>query len=162
MFNNKKADEPILSIWNFVIWGIIGLGLVIVIINLNPINTDIRKIQADLLADRIGNCITDYKITEKFISDDFNLFKECNIDKKGFDNNKFYFNITTRKAGSNEVLRKEIVFGNPDFEIMCGIKRNADSPNFAKCNIKEFFGIYNNEQIIIKVMAGSNNAGGGV
>jgi hypothetical protein len=162
---NKKGDEKLLSVWMFIIWILVALGVVLGVMIFYSAEADVRYLQAGILSLRVSDCIfSDGYVDEKFLKEDFDIFSYCNIDKKLFDENKLFLRVEViDSVSSDSLLKKEIVYGNKDFEIQCKIREGAEAKNFARCVKKRFVLLYEDDEVkqaVIDVFAGSNIFGG--
>jgi len=82
---NKKGDEKIMSVWNFLIWGVIGIAIVGGVYLIYSAEADVRELQAESLKNKVVDCfVVDGEISEGLFDDKFDIFSECNLDEKGF------------------------------------------------------------------------------
>jgi len=161
-FNDKKAAEKLLSIWWIFVLAVIGGGIVLGVLIYNNAEFDVRYDDANLLAEKIANCLVEQgKINENFLEDDFNIFSECGLDKEILDSDIFYFNITIFDSSGNSL--KEIVSGARSFEKDCGISSVTEASHYPRCSIKQENALYvkdgSLENAKIKILAGSNQHG---
>ena len=86
---NKKAGERILSIYLFIIYIIVGIGIVSGVLIFKGSDLDVREIEADILSDRIIDCLVEQgRLRGDFFDADFDLTKKCGLDFK--DNTEKY------------------------------------------------------------------------
>lgn len=161
MIYGKKGDEKILTIWMFVIWIIIGMAIIAGVFWFNGSPLDFREIQSKILADKIAQCIFDNgQLYENYLNKDFELINYCKLNQQMFDKGLIYFNVSTIDRNSGVLLREDIIRGDPNFQIMCGLAVNEKSENLAKCASERYSGIYGNKDVLMIINTGSNNLGG--
>ena len=140
---NKRGDgEKILSIWMFIIFGMIVLAVFITISMFYGQEADIRESQANVLSFRLQECFSLAEDLESI----FDIQSNCNIGELGED---FYFNVSVYENG---VFVKDFYSGNNDFEIQCRL----EGRNFAKCSSSNVV----KDGFEIKIYSGSNFMGG--
>src|SRR3989344_4727886 len=130
ILNDKKA-EKYLSPWLFLIFAIIGTGIIIGVIIFYSKAVDVRAEEAYFLTTRISDCIIDNGyLKNSFFDADFDIFKECSLnhnilDKSGY----FYFDISI--YDESEKLLKETEKGDRNLKIQWEIKKEEE--HFAEC-----------------------------
>jgi len=131
--NTKKAGERYLSIWMFINWFIILLAVVVGVVMFYSVKLDIRNIEANIMAERLSNCMSknfDYTLIS---SPEFNIYEFCKLDKETIDSAAYYFNVSIRDSNTNTAY--DITGGNRDFEVYCryqALKGKAET-NLAQC-----------------------------
>lgn len=179
ILKNKKAGEKLLTIWWFIVLGVIGgaIGIGIMIYFSATVNTN--SVEAGILGERIINCISENgylknnvlnKDTEKndfSVSPnlerfrDFDIFKECGIDRRLFERGSYlYFNVSISSGG---IVLANFIAGDYSLERDCSIASKISASHFAKCDEKSET-LFNDKNEIIKihVLTGSNQQGGRV
>lgn len=176
--NNKRGEEKIFSIWMFLIWGAVGLVIVLGINIFYGADTDIRQMEAEILYERIANCVIDNGfIDETLIRKDFNVFEECYLSEKLFNETSSFSFVIEVFDEDNNVLKDKIRIGTP-FETECdlviGDPREEQKPDleiYPKCIRKTEYAYYYQEnqdgflearKARIVILAVSNNQPGGV
>jgi len=122
---NKKA-EKLLSIWWFFVLGVIGGGIVIGVLIYSSADVNVNEIEAEVLGERIINCIVDIDILD-----------ECKLDKKMFGKpSDFYLNISIYVGDD---LFYDFSAGDFSFEDSCKISMSEDvkTKYFPKCVVKK-------------------------
>tara|TARA_Y100000310_G_C20515584_1_gene731019 strand:- start:34 stop:450 length:417 start_codon:yes stop_codon:yes gene_type:complete len=137
---NKVGGEKVLSIWMFLIFGVIALAVFVMVSMFYGQEFDIREAQAEVLVLRLENCFSSY-------SEDF-LIDSCNIRELDED---FYFSVEVYGEGE---LIEEYSSGSPGFEVECELP----SENFARCSSESI----SVNGFDIEILAGSNFLGGRV
>lgn len=164
---NKRGGEKLLSIWWFVILGLVGICVVLGVMLFLSTDIDIRTKEAALVYAKFSNCL----VKNGFLSNDFlnsgsNIYDLCEIDKKTFETS-FYINMTLKDSSGK--LEKEVILGNPQLQKQCEIvfegKNTAKltAANYAQCYYNDELVYYANEKVSsgkISFLAASNNLGG--
>jgi len=154
---DKKGGERILSVWMFLVWVIVTIGIIMGLYVFYGVEVEVRDLQAEALSNSLFGCIVEQGgIREDFLQDDFDVFDECRVSKEIFGKNIFYFKIEVFDS-SGQVL-KSVSKGNHDFEMQCELREQAEAKNFARCEEREFVDSGGRK---LNILAGSNNMGGG-
>jgi len=158
LVKNKKAGEKILSIWWFFVLVIIAGGVVIGVTMFYVGDSDVRGLEADVLASKILDCIVESGEIDMEISKE-NIFEKCNLNKEILDESgNYYVNISVFREDNS--LEKEIRFGANIFEKDCKIREKVIAPDFAVCSEKSVFVFdRDNKKLKLNVLAGSNYRG---
>lgn len=82
LMHSKKAGERILSIWMFIVWGIIFLGITSAVLAIYSVRVDVKGVEAGILSDKIIGCISENGYLRQDFSYGFDIFSECGIDKE--------------------------------------------------------------------------------
>jgi len=140
---NKRGGEKLLSIWWFLVLGLVGMGIVLGVILFFSADINVKKIESEILTERILNCVIDQGSLIDFENLDF--YETCGINKDFF-NDEFYFRV---------FLGGEMKFsqGDSGLEVLCEIKGS----NNPKCTKK----IVIIEGKVLEVLAASNQKGRG-
>jgi len=157
---NKRAEggegEKYISFWDFFVWTIVGLGVVISVIIFYSSRIDVRMDESKILAARIVDCLVD----GGYIIEDlnFNIYETCKINQKIIeDKREFYFSVLIKNETG---VVKEIKGGYGDLEMQCNLKTKEEQ--FADCDKKSVYAVNssNKEQkFLIEVFAASNQLG---
>lgn len=158
---NKKA-EKLFSLWWFFVLVLVGMAIVGAAFIYYSADFDVRKAESLILYNYISNCLLDAgEINRNFISDNFDIFKECNINEESIINSEiFYFKIILKK---DEKPIKTLHFGNPSFDNECKISKGINPKKYPACVEKEEMVFYysNGEKIYAKlyILTASNQGG---
>jgi hypothetical protein len=157
---NKKGTEKYLSIWNFIAWIIILIVIVAGIRLFNSEEADVRGEESMTLANRVLDCLSPGgKLLNDSLSEKFDIFNACSLDKESFGSNgNFFINATIVEIQSGKT--KTILAGNNDFVVQCKIKKKEKQ--FASCYYDSINEIISADlaKYKIEVFAGSNNMRG--
>ncbi len=151
MFKNKKAGERILSIYLFIIYIIVGVGIVSGVIVFKGSDLDVREIEAGVLSDKVIDCLVEQGKLRTDFDSSFDLIRECNFNFK--DNTEKYqgeerYGVKVEAFDFNSgVLKQEIKAGKTDFLVLC----DSEGEKIPKCNIKELYVLKGEEKILLKI-----------
>ena len=125
-------------------------------------DADIREVHAEIISNKISNCLTENYYFSENSESKFNIFKVCGINQDLFSGSgKYYLFVSVHDL--DEVLIDEIKLGNLDYDVYCGLEASKNSKNLPKCSFKEGvlgFDSKTLEEYKFDVVFGSNNLGG--
>lgn len=154
---NKKADDRYLTWWNVLMWVITGAAILVLISFFYSVRIDVRENEATLLGSKIIDCMTDSgKYNQDFNSDNFNIFKECDLDRSTLWKGNYFFHVSVFKGGE---LIKENMTGTFKYEKECALKQDMKEGDYPGCFYKELTTSDGISQITIKIFAASNQLG---
>ena len=153
LLKNKKAGEKLLSIWWLFIIAMVGIGIVFGVSMFYSAEIDVRKVEAEILSDKISDCLFEQGILiDSLLESDFDIFQECKLNKKVIESD-FYINISFLDELQNVI--KEISEGV--------LISTCNSKNIEGCVSKERGIIYERENEIkkarLKILTASNQVG---
>lgn len=167
--NNKQGGEKIFSIWWFFIIALVGLGIVMGVWIFYSADVDVRQAEADMLYERIANCIINNGFIDNALGENFNVFEKCHISEELFNQSSafyFRFNISDENgnalgkrvsAGTNMEVNCDLMIGNPEEED----RQNAEE--FPKCAKKQERVLYYDDgeikKAVVEILAASDNIG---
>ena len=147
---NKRADE-LLSIWWFIIFGVVGVAIVYGTMTFYSFPLDIRAYEAETISDNLASCIFDNQ--EAFVSNNLDYFTDCRLNKELFGANSKYF-VTVSSDG------KTTKIGNPQYEKLCEIKSALkQAKNYPECMEKNFSIFEKGAEYKIGLLVASDNKG---
>ena len=142
---NKKGGERILSFYWFIMFIIIGIGVVSGVLIFFSGQTDVRKVEASILADKIVECFVQ---DGKLINDNLNkingdnLAGECGLylqDNTYNDKEQYYISVKIERKNEAVGLRA----GKEDYEAFCG--QEQSKKNIPLCIRKRILVLDNND-----------------
>lgn len=162
---NKCADERLLSIYLFIIYIIVSIGIVSGVLVFHGAGLDVREIEAEILSDKIIDClVNEGELVGEVLNEDFNLEEFCNIELN--DNTEGYngeeqIGIEVRifdfdscykdeedKIICADNLRSKIEVGRKDLFGFC----NLEGDKLPRCS-EEYIYVSNNEKgVMLKVL----------
>lgn len=175
MTKNKKADERVLSIYLFIIYIIVSVGIVSGVILFYGSPLDIRTVESGILANKVIDCLTEQgELKGGVLDKDFDLMSSCNLNFK--DNTQkyqgeeqygikieFYEFDSCSKTGSKldtkveckNKLREEIKAGRIDFFEFCGSEAEEapGGEKIPKCDIKAIYVLNNQKGVIVRIIS---------
>jgi len=169
MLKNKKGvgGEIYLSPFMFIFWIIIGVGVAAgVILFLSGLG-DIRHYEASTLAVRTLDCLSTNFNYSLLTSAGFNLYEQCALNPKAFENDNYYLSISVEntRRGSNQNPVQLAELGAKSYSADCAIQisRLLESPpklphkNLPQCSVRFVYVVdkETNENYIIRAAAAS-------
>ncbi|MBI2629391.1 hypothetical protein HYW74_04885 [Candidatus Pacearchaeota archaeon] len=160
----EYKNGNILSVWWFAILVIVGSGVVLSTALFYSSYVDVKAIESEILANRIYDCINSYNFNNIHSLDDFDIFKECRINKDLFAEGSNYFIrffIKDKETGEI-IIGKEHKFGNYALEKDCDIQKKVlANKHFPYCTNKILEATTKDgKSILVEILAASNNEGG--
>ncbi len=120
---NKQGGEKLLSMWWIFVLVVIGAGIVLGVLIYHSKEINVNEIEADVLSEKIMNCITDNGyLNLNVLKDNFDIFQECRLEKNilGINNaGEFYFGIFIYDTGRINSISK-----NEDTEVYSSVSPN--------------------------------------
>ena len=163
LLNNKIGGEKLLSIWWLFIITMVGIGIVFGVSMFYSAEVDVRKVEAEILMDRILDCLFEQGVLiSNLLESDFDIFQECKLNKKVIESN-FYIKISVLDESQNVI--KEISEGVSSFEVECKLleEGKTEGKSFPECVSKERGIIYEQENEIkkarLEILTASNQVG---
>lgn len=152
---NKKAGEKLLSIWWIFVLLVIGGGILIGVILYYSTDINIKGIEAEILTERIINCITDNGyLKAEVLADNFNITEKCRLDTEVFSmGSNFYFNLSVYK---DKDLIKNIIAGDNSIEKDCIIEQKIKAEHFPVCFEQKEIALIDDKTYSVIVLAGSS------
>jgi hypothetical protein len=146
-FLNKKGGEQVMSIYWFVIFGIITIAVVsgVYVFSSKPI--DIRAAETNVLEDKIITCIVNNgEVSEKWkeINGGNDLEKICllNLGDLNYKEMQYYIEI--------EIGDKSISYGDSSFKAFCGAKKSRN--NIPYCREKKIMVLENDKFVLLNLI----------
>ena len=153
---NKKG-KSVLSLYWFLILGIIASGFFIMVYLFYGTPFDIRELEARVLTNKIADCISyagrinSDLINEGNFSIDFNLIEKCHLifASPEWEDEQYYVKVYFYKLEDTENPVFNINVGNNNWLASCSL----ESKNVAQCLEKSFYSLDElNYQYIIKIL----------
>ena len=158
MLNNKRGEEKIISVYWFVILLLVATGVVIMVNVFYGSPYDIRLIEAEILSEKVANCIEeggeinpDLMTSEGRFREEFgdNFLDYCDITFKTqseFEEGQYYIEINFAEKRNPGKILFGIFEGNPNFKGDCDLDGKKHK-KLAQCVQKEFFSLGEKEKI---------------
>lgn len=136
---DRKGEERYMFPWMFVAWGFVSIVVIGVVVLFWGAEADIRGEEAELLAERLGDCLSEMgKINEEMLKPGVNVFEVCRLDSAILrDSGDFYFRISFLDAESAREIREPIEVGNFELELECELTKRGKSS--ARCDKEVIF-----------------------
>ena len=157
ILKNKKADERLLSLYWIIIMIFVAGTIVTSILIINGSLIDVRKTEADILANRIIDCIIENGYLQEDFSPNFNLASQCNLNlnNKNGINTDYYVEIEV--VDIKDINKKIISFSTKDSEDIktyCKMDKKEKQKNWPKCVRKEVYSLFKDKEVMIEVFTG--------
>jgi hypothetical protein len=174
---NRKAQENILSIWNVLAWIIAAAGIVLAVSAYYSAYLDVRGLESEILSNRISDCILSNGFLKSDVfSEDYDLLDDCKFNAEIIEDS-FYIGVSVFDFDSCKYIDSEkelkcidpivlLEYGNPNFQTQCDIRQDAIAEKFSLCDRQTIYSLSGRKaelgrELIIKIMTGSNQEGGG-
>ena len=156
---DKRADSKLLSIWLFIILGLIGVGIVAGVLIFYSVGVDLREEEALSLNNKIIDVFVDGSyLNEKIFEEGFDITETAGLNRElFFDERLFYLKIDLIDDDGNRVKGYPIILGYEGFETECQLP----GENFPKCK-KRIISVNrreDNKQYKLEIITGSNQRG---
>ena len=163
---SKKGGEKYLSIWWFVVLIIIGVGISIGV----GINTfseiNVKNLEAEILSQKVISCIVyNGEINSSFINSDFDLYKNCNLNREKIAEDNF-IEITVSKFDSCNIVNNLLVcntnikyknYGDYSLKKNCEIvSGEIEARDFPSCAEHYVYSLNSSDGLVIHIITGSN------
>ena len=163
---NKKADERLLSIYLFIIYIIVSIGIVSGVLVFHGAGLDVREIEAEILSEKIIDCLVDNgELVKGVLEEEFNLKEFCNIELNdntesykgeeqiGVEVKFFDFNSCNKNADEQincaDNLRNKLEIGRKDLFGFCDL----EGDKLPKCSKKSIYVLNNEKGVMLKVLS---------
>ena len=165
LFMNKKADERILSIYLFIIYIIVSIGIISGVLVFYGSVLDVREPETDILINKIIDCsVQQGELNEEILNEKFNLVDFCRLDfkdntKLGNEEGQYFvkinlFNFSSCSKNENKLICsekiKEISAGRTDFSEFCSLA----GEKIPKCQTKEIYILNSKKKFLLQIIAG--------
>jgi hypothetical protein len=151
--------EFIMSAWWFFVLVIIAVGVTMGVLMFYSSSVDIKELEANALAGKVIDCMIVNGDLNKAFLNNADIFSLCSLNKEVIEKS-FFIRISFYDANSLKLnYPKEISAGVLAFERDCEIGEIKNAGGYPKCVEYSIPSVINDKEIIIKIIAGSNNAG---
>ena len=148
---NRKGDERILSLYWFLMFGIIaiGVGTGVVLFYGHPM--DVREKEASILMDKVAGCyLTKGELrAESLDIQPGNLESACRFNFADVTNGEYKDKIQYYVSVNIQERNYSLFYGNPEFVKFCEQKQSKI--NVPYCVRKKMFVLYNNELVLLEI-----------
>jgi len=152
MINSKRGAEKVMSVYWFLILALVAAGVFIMVYNFYNYPYDIREIESNIMTNQIANCIStggklNEVVSDSNFSNDFLEVCNLNLETDEWEDEQYYLEVNI------EGLTK-IVYGNLNLVSSCGVEKEIEEENLAKCSERIFYAIDGGgNDILIKVLS---------
>ena len=166
IIKGKKGEERILFSFMVAVWFLIGLGVMLGIYISYGDESDVKQLQAGILADKIAGCLIDNsKLIDDITKDEFDIIDKCNFNKEVITGSKFYSQVKFNYISEGKIgdeFRKPIIIGNKDALTQCSLREsNIPGTHYFRCIEKKYYAFSKDDKLVlIDIYMGANNEGG--
>ncbi len=169
---NKKADERVLSIYLFIVYIIVAIGIISGVIIFYGSPLDVRLAEASILSSKVIDCITEQGYLKlEVLEDDYDLMKSCYFDfsdkanqyggEEQFAVRLIISNLSScSKAGEEELLEVicsenlKIEEGNEKFLEFCTtFTEKVEGKKIPKCDESAIYILNKDERTLLRVLS---------
>lgn len=157
--SEKKGVEKLISIWWFFVLFIVGTGIVLGVMIYYSAETSVKKVEAEILNQRIFDCITNENyLNPKVFENNFEVFDGCGFNSEVFGKGSFfYFKILIYNETG---LVAEKNYGDFAIDKNCKIAEKMSAKRFPECFARNKI-VFDekNKEIKLVVLTASNQEG---
>ncbi|MEK6906748.1 MAG: hypothetical protein AABW81_03940 [Nanoarchaeota archaeon] len=163
IIKNKRGGEKIISIWEFFVLGVVGLGIVAGVWIFYSSNADVRVTESGILYNKIVDCLIQQGyLNENIFMKDFDFFKECKLSREVLNSKDFYFKINVVDSEGKEIV-SNISGERTNFERDCEVSKSIKAEEYPKCTGQKESVIYYQDNKVkvgtIYILTASNQRG---
>jgi len=145
MFQNKKADERMLSFYWMIIFVLITIAVVAATVMFFSKPLDVRGAESRLLSDRIVSCIA--KNGEVVVDiEGLDILGECDINFEDSTYNEVQYYV---EVGFED---KKGFVGDENFEVYCG-DLDSDEETIPVCHVQKMGLLKDGEMVFVEIKA---------
>jgi len=153
---NKKGAEKVLSVYWFAIIVLVATGIFIMVYNFYNYPYDVREIEANILLNNVADCVSRGGIiNSEIFSGNFenDFFSICRLNfsaEETFEETQYYVSLNLSNAS---LIILDFEKGNKNLISSCGLEKDVEKNNLAKCVQREFYSVGSNSQsYLIKIL----------
>ena len=152
-FKYKKAGERVLSIYLFVVYIIVSVGIVSGVLIFYGQPLDVRELEAGILTDKVIDCLVEQgKLKPEFWDKEIDLKRVCNFDfrdntRKYQGEERYAVRVELFDFDSGEFRKALPVAGNLEFLKYC----DSEGDKIPRCNEKEVYVLFGPMKFLLKV-----------
>ncbi|MDP3026935.1 MAG: hypothetical protein Q8N63_04450 [Nanoarchaeota archaeon] len=150
---NKKGGERILSIYLFIIYIIVSIGIVSGVIIFYGQPLDVGNLEAEILTDSVINCLVEQGgLKEGVLDDSYDLLKDCKFDfrdntRKYEGDERYAVKVELYDFNTNELKKTLPIAGDADFLSYC----SSEGDKIPRCNEKQVYVLYGQTKFLLKI-----------
>jgi len=162
---NKKGTDKIISIYWFVILIIVAGGIFAMVSVFYGSPYDVRAIEAELLTNKIADCLSygggldkelfiDADVLKGFKENFLELCKiNFNVEEKFENEPQYYLKIGVFAIDSLNTPAVSLVEGNRNLVASCNVQEDKEFEKLAKCNKRKLYSTLNDQQYLIEILS---------
>lgn len=149
----KKAGERVLSIYLFVIYIIVSVGIVSGVLMVYGQPLDVRELEAEILTDEVIDCLVEQgKLEKVFWDTSIDLIEVCKFDfrdntAKYQGEERYAVEVRLYDFETNELKKALPIAGENNFLELC----SAEGDKIPRCNQKEIYVLYGQIKFLLKI-----------
>jgi len=155
--------DKTISVYWFVILGIVAVVIVLIVSSFYNAPYDVREVEARLLANKAADCISsqgtlsDLLFIDGTFNEEFreNFLEFCDIDfsvESDWQETQYYLKVDFFKVGDTSTPVFSIEKGNLNFISSCNVQAQKDYKKLAQCQEKRFYSVKNDQQFLIQII----------
>lgn len=163
---NKKADSKLISVYWFVILILVAGGIFLMVSTYYNAPYDVRKVEADILSNRVADCIYyNGQLNNELIDLKTGIFKpmfrdhfleSCDLNFKPtgqWQKVQYYSYVEFYESPNAKQSAWNLSAGNPNWKPDCDIK-SKQYEKLVVCSEKEFYAPgFNGDLYLIKILS---------
>jgi hypothetical protein len=159
---NKKGTEKILAMYWFAILILVAGGIFAMVTVFYGSSYDVRDIEANILADKIADCLSEggYLKGEvfdgNFLLNETNFLEKCHLNfntEDKWEEEQYYIEINLYGVEDTTNSVFNFNYGNNKWLSSCEIQKEEEYGNLAKCVEKRFYSLDGEIQYLIKILS---------
>ena len=159
---NKRGTDKVLSLYWFAILIIVAGGVFAMVYVYYGAPYDIREVEADILMDRVADCLSDGGEINKevFNEGDFDddFLGKCHLNfRTEFDDEEYYLKVDVYDFENKDDV-KSVDKGAREFAAGCDVQTDKDYNRLVKCREQSFYSLEGDTQYIIKILTAVRKA----
>jgi len=151
IFKDKKGEtEQIVSLWMFIIWGVVLVGIISSLWMFYSAQGDVGQAEVNIITTKIIECISENgNLREDFVND----FKFSNCDlNEGILESDYYVGVEVYRLYDNTLLTNSKI-GDDGLLVLCEGVEKSD----VKCRQDYIYLLKGGERVYVKILTASNN-----
>ena len=167
LIKDKNAGiEKYFSLTDFLMYLVVILGFLIFISFFAAFSADLREKEAHLLKDKIYDCLVEQGyLNENFLENSFDIYKSCSLNKKAFDNDKFYFRVYFKDS----LNKSKVIESSISHLTECRIQQKDSGEKAGSSKAEKWLKCFESKDIVfyydkgeikkgnLEILTGSNN-----
>lgn len=160
---NKKGTNKILSIYWFAILILIAGGIFAMVYTFYNRPYDVRELEANVMANKIADCLSNKGYLEKeifngnFLLNEDNFLEKCNLNfniEERWEEPQYYTKVSFYNLADMDTSIFDVANGNKNLISSCEIQKDKEYEKLARCVERRFYSLdEENNQYLIKILS---------